>query len=144
MTAIFSTKAATFASTINSAPMSSARTATSGTYFAVWAPNAEQVSRHRRLQRLEPKPATVSQPKGQSGIWEGFIPGIGKGTLYKYHIGSRFNGYRADKADPFSLFNEIPPKTASIVWDLDYHWNDRQWMAGRQQRNRPRQADGDL
>jgi 1,4-alpha-glucan branching enzyme len=59
-----------------------------------------------------------------------------KGALYKYRIVSRFNGYRVDKADPLSIFNEVPPKTASIVWDLDYTWGDREWMAGRHQRNR--------
>ena len=56
------------------------------------------------------KSSNPLQPKGQSGIWEGLFPGIGKGTLYKYHIDSRFNGYQVDKADPFSVFNEIPPR----------------------------------
>ena len=64
------------------------------------------------------------------------FPDMGKGALYKYRIVSRFNGYRVDKADPLSIFNEVPPKTASIVWDLDYTWGDREWMAGRHQRNR--------
>ena len=106
-----------------------------GTYFAVWAPDAEQVfvmgdfnQWHRNSHAL--------MPKGQSGIWEGFFPDMGKGALYKYRIVSRFNGYRVDKADPLSIFNEVPPKTASIVWDLDYTWGDREWMAGRHQRNR--------
>jgi 1,4-alpha-glucan branching enzyme len=75
-------------------------------------------------------------PKGQTGIWEGFFPGIGKGTLYKYRIASRFHGYRVDKADPFSYFNETPPKTASIVWDLHYDWGDHQWMSERHRINR--------
>ena len=79
--------------------------------------------------------ATLSSPRAQSGIWEGFFPGIGNGTLYKYHIVSRFNDYRVDKADPFSIFNEIPPKTASIVWNLDYQWGDQEWMTSRRQRN---------
>ena len=106
-----------------------------GTYFAGWAPDAEQVfvlgdfnQWHRNSHAL--------MPKGQSGIWEGFFPDMGKGALYKYRIVSRFNGYRVDKADPLSIFNEVPPKTASIVWDLDYTWGDREWMAGRHQRNR--------
>jgi 1,4-alpha-glucan branching enzyme len=105
----------------------------SGTYFAVWAPNANHVSVIGEFNDWE-KASHSLKPKGQSGIWEGFIPGIGKGTLYKYHIGSRFNRYRVDKADPFSVFNEIPPKFASIVWDLDYAWNDHEWLAGRSQR----------
>jgi 1,4-alpha-glucan branching enzyme len=106
----------------------------SGTYFAVWAPNAERVWLIGDFNGWN-RTSHPLKPKGQTGVWETFVPGIGKGTLYKFHIESRFNGYRADKADPFSLFNEIPPKSASIVWDLDYDWNDRQWLAGRKQRN---------
>jgi len=107
---------------------------TSGTYFAVWAPNAEQVSVIGDFNGWDKRRHRLS-PKGQSGIWEGFFPGVGKGTLFKYHIVSRFHGYRVDKADPFSIFNETPPKTASIVWDLDYHWADHEWMASRRQHN---------
>jgi len=107
---------------------------TSGTYFAVWAPNAEQVSVIGDFNGWDKRSHRLS-PKGQSGIWEGFFPDVGKGTLLKYHIVSRFNGYRVDKADPFSIFNETPPKTASIVWDLDYHWGDHEWMASRRQHN---------
>ncbi|HET9550617.1 MAG TPA: 1,4-alpha-glucan branching protein GlgB [Candidatus Binatia bacterium] len=106
-----------------------------GTYFSVWAPNAEQVSVIGSFNNWE-KGRYLLQPKGDSGIWQGFFPEVGKGTLYKYHIASRFQGYRVDKADPFSIFNEVPPKTASIVWDLDYAWDDHEWMANRHQRNR--------
>ena len=116
---------------------------TSGTYFAVWAPNAERVSLIGDFNGWN-RTSHPLNAKGQTGIWETFLPGVGKGTLYKFHIESRFNGYRADKADPFSLFNEIPPKSASIVWDLDYDWNDRQWLAEPQAAQRSRQADGDL
>src|SRR5687767_15135479 len=83
-----------------------------GTYFAVWAPNANHVSVIGQFNDWE-KGRHPLHPKGNSGIWEGYFPDVGKGTLYKYHIGSRFHGYRADKADPFSFFNEIPPKFAS-------------------------------
>jgi 1,4-alpha-glucan branching enzyme len=107
----------------------------SGTYFAVWAPNAEQVSVIGNFNDWDKSRQPLS-PKGSTGIWEGFVPGIGQGSLYKYHIRSRVSGYRVDKADPFSSFNEIPPKTASIVWDLDYQWNDQDWMAKRQHHNR--------
>jgi 1,4-alpha-glucan branching enzyme len=106
----------------------------SGTYFAVWAPNAERVSVIGDFNGWD-KGRHKLYPKGQSGIWERFFPGIGKGTLFKYHIASRHHGYRVDKADPFSIFNEIPPKTASIVWDLDYQWGDHEWMTSRGQRN---------
>jgi 1,4-alpha-glucan branching enzyme len=104
----------------------------SGAYFAVWAPDAEGVFVMGDFNGWN-KGSHPLSPKGHSGIWEGFIPGVGKGTLYKYHISSRFNGYQVDKADPFSIFNEIPPKFASIVWDLDFQWNDQGWMAERRQ-----------
>ena len=106
-----------------------------GTYFAVWAPDAEQVFVMGDFNQWH-RDSHALMPKGLSGIWEGFFPDMGKGALYKYRIVSRFNGYRVDKADPLSIFNEVPPKTASIVWDLDYTWGDREWMAGRHQRNR--------
>jgi 1,4-alpha-glucan branching enzyme len=106
-----------------------------GTYFAVWAPDAEAVSVIGEFNRWNRTSHPLS-PRKQTGIWEGFFPGVGKGTLYKYHVASRFHMYRVDKADPFSLFNEIPPKTASIVWDLDYQWNDGDWMAERHYKNR--------
>ena len=107
---------------------------TDGTYFAVWAPNAERVSLIGDFNGWNPSSHAL-KPKGQTGVWETFVPGIGKGTLYKFHVESRFSGHRADKADPFALFNEIPPKSASIVWDLEYDWADQQWLAGRKQRN---------
>ena len=108
---------------------------TPGTYFAVWAPNAERVFVMGTFNDWEPASHPLHQ-REQSGIWEGFLPGVGKGSLYKYRIHSRHQGYQADKADPFSMFNEIPPKTASIVWDLDYAWGDSTWMKSRGARNR--------
>ena len=98
-----------------------------GSYFAVWAPNADRVSVIGDFNGWTQESHPLS-PRGSSGIWEGFIPDVAKGTLYKYRIHSRFHGYRADKADPFSIFNEIPPKFASIVWNLDYEWGDQFWM----------------
>ncbi|MDR5694886.1 MAG: 1,4-alpha-glucan branching protein GlgB [Armatimonadota bacterium] len=107
----------------------------SGTYFAVWAPNAERVFVMGDFNGWE-KTTHPLQPRGQSGIWEGFIPGIGHGSRYKYHIVSRYRAYRVDKADPFGFFHEIPPRTASIVWDLTYPWGDEAWMQGRWRANR--------
>jgi 1,4-alpha-glucan branching enzyme len=107
---------------------------TSGTYFAVWAPDAKQVFVMGDFNGWN-KAGHPLHPKGPSGIWEGVFPAVGKGALYKYHIVSRYHGYTVDKADPFSFFNEIPPKFASIVWDLDYQWRDQDWMATRRQRN---------
>jgi 1,4-alpha-glucan branching enzyme len=101
-----------------------------GTYFAVWAPDAERVCVVGDFNGWDPSVHPLGS-RGQSGIWEGFIPGIRKGAAYKYHIQSRFRGYRVDKTDPFSLFGEVPPRTASIVWDLGYSWEDGDWMGKR-------------
>jgi 1,4-alpha-glucan branching enzyme len=104
-----------------------------GTHFGVWAPNAEGVSVIGDFNGWDTDRHPL-EPRGNSGIWEGFVPDIGKGTLYKYHVRSRLNGFRVDKSDPLSIFNEIPPKTASIVWDLDYDWRDQEWMGRRRER----------
>ena len=74
------------------------------------------------------------QARGSSGIWEGFVPGVGKGALYKYHIVSHNQGHVGEKADPFGIFHEKPPRTASVVWDLEYQWADKEWMATRAKR----------
>jgi 1,4-alpha-glucan branching enzyme len=107
---------------------------TAGTYFAVWAPNAVQVSVMGEFNNWD-KSSHGLRPKGQSGIWEGFIPGVSQGTIYKYHVISRYQGYQADKSDPLAFYSEVSPRTASIVWDLAYGWGDHDWMATRQNRN---------
>ncbi len=102
-----------------------------GVYFAVWAPNAQSVSVIGNFNHWNRDAHPLMSRWDSSGIWEGFIPGLGKGELYKYHIHAR-DGRHLEKGDPFALFWEIPPNTASIVWDLsDYHWNDAEWMASR-------------
>ncbi|HVR39033.1 MAG TPA: 1,4-alpha-glucan branching protein GlgB [Thermoanaerobaculia bacterium] len=106
----------------------------SGTNFAVWAPNAAAVSVIGDFNAWSPHSHRL-EARDASGIWEGFIPGVAKGTHYKYHIVSRTNGYRVAKADPFGFHHELPPETASIVWDLDYEWNDGDWMSARAKRN---------
>ena len=106
----------------------------SGTYFAVWAPNAREVSVIGNFNHWSPG-AHALQPKGSSGIWEGFIPVLGPGTLYKFHIDSHQHGYRGEKADPVGFFHERPPRTASVVWDLQYEWKDEGWMQSRAQPN---------
>src|SRR5690242_17584482 len=105
-----------------------------GVYFAVWAPNAEYVSVIGDFNGWD-KARHPLTSRGQSGIWEGFIAGLGRGALYKYHIASRYNGYRVDKADPFAIRSQVPPATASQVWDLQYEWGDREWMARRHRHN---------
>jgi 1,4-alpha-glucan branching enzyme len=106
-----------------------------GTRFAVWAPNAESVAVIGDFEGWGQKPAWLSLHAG-SGIWEGFLPGIGEGVRYKYRITSRHDGYRVDKADPYGFQCELPPATASIVCALDRHqWADAAWMQSRRGRN---------
>jgi 1,4-alpha-glucan branching enzyme len=106
----------------------------SGVRFAVWAPNAERVSVIGDMNGWN-KDGNPLHPLGESGVWEGFVPGVGPGTAYKYHVVSRYREYRVDKADPFGFRHETPPGTASIVWDLDYEWNDAGWMEDRGDKN---------
>jgi 1,4-alpha-glucan branching enzyme len=101
-----------------------------GTNFAVWAPNAERVSVVGDFNGWTPGVHPLHS-RFSSGIWEGFIPGIGRGTPYKYHIVSHFHGAAAEKADPFAVASEVAPKSASVVWDLDYEWGDAEWMQRR-------------
>jgi 1,4-alpha-glucan branching enzyme len=101
-----------------------------GTSFAVWAPNADAVSVIGDFNGWD-KAANGLFPREQSGIWEGFIPGVKHGAMYKYHVHSRVTRAGADKADPFATYSEQPPRQASIVWDLDYRWGDETWMANR-------------
>jgi 1,4-alpha-glucan branching enzyme len=101
-----------------------------GTCFGVWAPNAREVSVIGDFNGWDGHAHQLA-PRGNSGIWEGFLPGLGKGTLYKFHIVSQHNGHIGDKADPVGVMHEHPPRTASVVWDLSYDWADSSWMAGR-------------
>jgi 1,4-alpha-glucan branching enzyme len=105
-----------------------------GTFFAVWAPGADYVAVIGDFNGWD-KGANPLWARAQSGIWERFVPGVGHGTAYKYHVASRYQGYRADKIDPFAFFHEVPPRTASIIWGLEYVWGDGEWMAGRRARN---------
>jgi len=112
----------------------SLRDGTRGTYFAVWAPDAEEVSVIGGFNDWKPGTHQLYM-REHSGIWEGFLPGVEKGALYKYHIRSRRDSYQVEKTDPFALFNEIPPKTSSIVWDCEYSWRDDEWMHTRGKHN---------
>jgi 1,4-alpha-glucan branching enzyme len=106
---------------------------TEGVCFAVWAPNAASVSVMGDFNEWRTD-AHRLRARDQSGVWEAFVPGVGRGTRYKYHVVSRTDGYSADKADPFAVRHEVPPRTGSVVWDLDYTWQDADWMASRAQR----------
>jgi 1,4-alpha-glucan branching enzyme len=101
-----------------------------GTWFAVWAPEAEMVTVIGDFNDWD-KRANPMAPRQRSGIWEAFVPGLAPGVRYKYHVISRHRGYRADKADPFAFWAETPPQRASVVWDLDYDWWDADWQLSR-------------
>ena len=107
----------------------------SGVAFALWAPNAENVFVAGDFNGWNRESHLLKVREDGSGVWEGFIPGIKKGDIYKYHIHSRCNNYKVDKGDPFAFYWEQPPKTASVVWDLNYKWNDSEWMANRHKHN---------
>src|SRR5262249_50917776 len=99
-----------------------------------WAPDAESVSVMGSFNGWN-KESHYLHPRGSSGIWEAFIPYVRTGEAYKYHVASRYHGYKADKADPFAFHAENPPRTGSIVWNLDYEWHDQAWMTQRGRRN---------
>ncbi len=102
-----------------------------GVHFALWAPNAKEVSVIGSFNDWDPSAHRMTPP-GPSGVWTLFVPGIGEGELYKYHITSRINGVVRVKSDPYAFYSEVRPKTASIVYDLDrYQWNDGQWLEAR-------------
>ncbi|WP_341228572.1 1,4-alpha-glucan branching protein GlgB [uncultured Arcticibacterium sp.] len=105
-----------------------------GTYFAVWAPNAEKIAVIGDFNGWNKTSNELSPRWDQSGIWETFIPDIGNGQVYKYFIKSN-TGEELEKADPFALMWEKPPKTASIVWDTYYEWSDKNWMDIRKDKN---------
>jgi len=105
-----------------------------GVYFAVWAPNAERVSVMGDFNGWH-KSTHPLRPRSNSGIWQGFVPGLGSGAAYKFHIESRYRGYKVDKADPFGFAAETPPRTASVICDLNYAWQDGEWMKWRHGRN---------
>src|SRR5215217_5037851 len=105
-----------------------------GAYLAVWAPNAARVTVIGDFNGWNPD-ADDLEPVGSSGIWARFMPGMQAGTVYKFHVRSRWGGYRVDKADPFAFHAETPPRTGSVIWDLSYDWSDGEWMASRHGRN---------
>src|SRR2546423_5306899 len=98
--------------------------------FAVWAPNAEGVSVAGDFNQWDTRRHPMRKRNG--GIWELFLPNLGEGAAYKYHVRSQFQGYQQLKADPYGFGSEVPPKSASVVRHLDaYEWNDAEWMAER-------------
>ena len=106
-----------------------------GTWFRVWAPNAEAVALIGDFNRWSKDAHPMALRTDGAGVWEVFVPGVGNGAVYKFHIRSRYQGYSADKGDPFATYWEVSPRTGSVVWDLAYSWGDAAWMKERHKPN---------
>ena len=102
-----------------------------GADFAVWAPNARRVAVIGEFNDWRDDAHPLAPRGDGSGLWQGFVPGVARGAAYKYRIESARERFTTDKADPFALFAQRPPETASRAWTLDYQWGDAQWMATR-------------
>ncbi len=108
----------------------------SGVRFAVWAPNAERVAVIGDFNGWDRAIHPLASRNDGSGIWEGFVAGVGNGALYKFHITSRYHGYEVAKGDPFARRWQMPPDTASVVWDRPaYRWQDGDWVGAGAERN---------
>jgi len=104
---------------------------TAGTYFSVWAPNAQEVNVIGNFNQWDKGSHQLYKRWDASGIWEGFIPHVTKGEVYKYYI-KGFDGSDIEKGDPYALRWEHPPQKASIVWDTAYTWKDKAWLTKRE------------
>lgn len=105
-----------------------------GYHFTVWAPNASKVAVIGNFNNWDAEAHPLQPRWDNSGIWEGFIPGVAKGELYKYHI-TGFRGRITVKGDPFANYWEKRPATSSVTWNLHYKWGDGDWMAKRKKHN---------
>jgi len=105
-----------------------------GVHFALWAPNAKKVAVVGNFNKWNRNANPLNLREDASGIWEGFIPQLTKGEVYKYFVTS-VDFYQVEKQDPFATYNEVAPHTGSIVWDLDYQWQDATWMKERAAKN---------
>ncbi|MCA1750712.1 MAG: 1,4-alpha-glucan branching protein GlgB [Cryomorphaceae bacterium] len=106
-----------------------------GTYFAVWAPNAESVSVIGSFNNWSKTAHPLNARWDHSGIWEGFIPGAGDGDTYKYAVKVRGGSGYLEKGDPYAIQWETPPKTASVIRKTDIQWSDGTWMKNRKKKN---------
>ncbi len=100
-----------------------------GAWFAVWAPNARSVSVIGDWNGWEAGTDPLVR-RASSGIWQGLLPGASPGHVYKFAITTP-TGALIEKADPFAVRCEVPPRTGSVLWDLAYQWEDGAWMAER-------------
>src|SRR6266850_3015472 len=105
------------------------------TRFSVWAPNAQSVAVVGDFNGWDPRAHPMKQAGDSSGIWQATAPEAKQGSVYKFHIVSDNGNFRVDKADPYALRCETPPRTGSVVWDLAYQWGDAEWMRSRKKAN---------
>ncbi len=106
-----------------------------GARFGVWAPNARAVSVIGDWNGWRAGADALKPRSDHTGIWEGRVAGVRRGQAYKFHIESNIGGHVAEKADPFAIASELPPKTASRAWTLEYEWGDADWMRTRGAKN---------
>ncbi|MFO7923265.1 MAG: 1,4-alpha-glucan branching protein GlgB [Bacteroidales bacterium] len=110
-----------------------------GTFFGIWAPNARKVSVIGNFNGWNSGTHKLFNRNDGSGIWEGFIPDVGHGEVYKYNIESSYNNYSVEKGDPFAFMWEEPPRTASIIRDKKFSWTDGEWLKTRKKNiNKPK------
>ena len=102
-----------------------------GADFAVWAPNAANVAVIGDFNSWDGEQHPLESRPDGSGIWQGFVPGVEPGMRYKYGIMPKMGGQTLEKGDPFAFFWEVPPRTASVIWDLGFEWHDQAWMDRR-------------
>jgi 1,4-alpha-glucan branching enzyme len=100
-----------------------------GTAFAVWAPGARGVRVKADFNSWDGREHPMRQ-LGRSGVWELFVPDVGSGTHYKYAVLGA-DGHWTERADPMAGYAEVPPLTASVVYESRYRWNDQEWMQAR-------------
>jgi len=103
------------------------------TDFAVWAPNAASVAVIGDWNGWDP--GANPMRGSDAGIWTARVEGARHGSIYKFHVVSKNGDFKVDKSDPFAFRAEAPPRTGSVVWDLEYEWGDAEWMKARQHRN---------
>ncbi|KTD17125.1 1,4-alpha-glucan branching protein GlgB [Legionella jordanis] len=104
-----------------------------GVHFAVWAPNASYVSVIGSFNHWNRDSNPLSS-LGNSGVWQGFVPAAQCGDLYKYFIHSERTNFTAEKSDPFAFYHEVPPCTASVVWESKHQWQDDAWLKKRKEK----------
>jgi 1,4-alpha-glucan branching enzyme len=106
-----------------------------GVHFGVWAPNAKRVSVVGNFNFWDGRVHPMRH-RGESGIWEIFIPGLDEGEVYKFEILGRYDNYLGLKTDPYGFSGEVRPRNASVVRNIDgYEWKDRAWMESRSLRD---------